>query len=153
MEDVNEGYARLHFGPPSYECHTEGCPRNPIRRKLFFILPNCRALGETPPDRPPVSFPHPFDLGYRGSFPRIALWWERDGDELASFDGQSMTCGLLDNYLFLDWIHSLPIETREALRIGDSENEAVNCLLVNLRTETVELQPRRETILKLRAEA
>lgn len=29
LVDVNEGYARLRWGPVSYECQTPGCPRNP----------------------------------------------------------------------------------------------------------------------------
>ena len=27
--DVNEGYYRLRFGPPAWECQTPGCPGNP----------------------------------------------------------------------------------------------------------------------------
>jgi hypothetical protein len=42
LVDVNEGYARLRWGPVSYECQTPGCPRNP---NAWEKCPGCDGSG------------------------------------------------------------------------------------------------------------
>jgi hypothetical protein len=95
-----------------------------------------------------TKFPHPFELGYRGDKSAVCFWWERDGDELAWFDGQSMACGMGDNWKFLDWLRDNRAMT--ALQIGDSDNKAVNVILYDMANDRLALIEKNKAFRALR---
>lgn len=90
-------------------------------------------------------------LRYPGNRNKIALWWERCGDELTFFDGHMLQCGTLENYYFLQWCRVNGLSMVD-MQIGDSDNEAINCLLLDSDTGTISLEDRQETYNALRNE-
>ena len=96
-----------------------------------------------------TPFPHPFTLGYIGNRSRVAFYWEPGGDELALFDGQFLTCGTLDNWLFIGWMRENGLLWAD-LQVGDSETNGVNCILVDMKTNQITVENRNETFRALR---
>lgn len=92
-------------------------------------------------------FPRPQQLGYDGARKHIAFWWETGGDELAMYDGQRLTVGFGNHWVFLDWLRAVGYPE---LNLGDSDNEALNCILVDTEKNEAYLCPLSETNRQLR---
>ena len=96
-----------------------------------------------------IPFPNPYALGYRGNRSTVAFWWEAGGDELACFDGQFLTCGMCDNYMFLQWFRDNGW-MMTTFKIGDCETEAENCIVVDMAKERIAVMDKNETFKALR---
>jgi hypothetical protein len=93
----------------------------------------------------------PFRLppGFLAAFGRrfVALYWEPCGDEVCYDDGVSSACGLCDNWLYLDFIHQLPVAgwlEENDINLGNSDQPAQHWLVVDSTTGEVYAAPSRE---------
>lgn len=101
------------------------------------------------PDKKALPFPTPKELGYMGNRQAVMFYWEPGGDELAIFDGQTLTVGFGNNEVFLKWFRDNGIPM-SALKIGDSDTEAVNAIVYDMTKDQVMVIGREEAYTALR---
>jgi hypothetical protein len=86
-------------------------------------------------------------FGYPGGRRFVALYWEPAGDEATYDDGTSSACGLSNNWLYLDFIHQLPVAgwlEENGIHLGNSDQPASHWLVIDSTTGELYAAPRRQ---------
>ena len=87
------------------------------------------------PFRLPSDFLAAFGYSYGRRF--VALYWEPCGDEACYDDGQNYACGMVDNWLYLDFVHQPQVSewlSAHGINLGSSDEPAQHWIVTDRAT-------------------